>query len=547
MGKRGMRKIAAIIGLALTLSVPGYLVVLDITTPRIEVSEQDLLAHRISGEQVVKVPELLEYGHPSVTITVEVDRDGSVRSASVGRFDGIFGLNYGLAVHAARHWKFRPFIKDGKPVKATGRIKIGYRGKEIWADPNAPFPEIDFNNLEINLFRSSCDGTCPAYDVKIDGKGVVTFHAMTVEDYAANIQERGKPLNKYHGYFAGGVLAPGIHVTRISRSEVERLVKKFQAARFFGLSDEYISTIPDFPDFTLSFRTGKNKKTVLDYGGLAAGMPKAVKELQDEVDRVANAKRWIEGDGETIKSLETEGFDFRSPTAQLMLADAVAIAPDSFVFDLLDRGVPLEAKVSDHTDVFPLGEFLVMQAAQNGRIAVFNKLAEMGWLRRLSKKGAERALLTGCGCNAEIAERLIKAGADPAARDGYDRTALMIAAALSHDDCGNPANKQTLIRTLVRLGVPINASDRKGETALFRANDLVTIKSLLAAGADPNIRSKNGDWAVLDQGDDEVIFAMLRAGANPHVSNTYYRSIRHKAELSDLRRTLEWLDKHGIE
>jgi hypothetical protein len=48
-------------------------------------------------------------------------------------------------------------------------------------------------------------------------------------------------------------------------------------------------------------RNGR-RKVVVDYGGTAAGMPESVRELQDEIDRVANSARWVMRNGEPVRT-----------------------------------------------------------------------------------------------------------------------------------------------------------------------------------------------------------------------------------------------------
>jgi ankyrin repeat protein len=76
---------------------------------------------------------------------------------------------------------------------------------------------------------------------------------------------------------------------------------------------------------------------------------------------------------------------------------------------------------------------------------------------------------------AEVAQVLLKAGANPRMRDGMDNTLLMMAA-----NTGN----SSLIKLFLELGLDVNANNDSGRTALMyavRQENLVGLKTLLDA------------------------------------------------------------------
>ncbi|MBV9905769.1 MAG: hypothetical protein JO346_14435 [Alphaproteobacteria bacterium] len=134
----------------------------------------------------------------------------------------------------------------------------------------APMPEIgDWHSLKITLHRSMCFGRCPAYTVTVDGSGRVVFNGES--DTAVQGEAR----------------------RRISRAAVRRLYAAFRAAQFFSLRDEYRAQVTDLPEYRIGIAFDGTSKSVLDYAGPMAGMPQAVRDLEDLIDKTAGTAKWI--------------------------------------------------------------------------------------------------------------------------------------------------------------------------------------------------------------------------------------------------------------
>lgn len=141
--------------------------------------------------------------------------------------------------------------------------------------PTVRPPEI--SNLEIRLQRTVCYGFCPAYTVTISGDGQV----------------------RYEG--ASFVNAVGERTATIPREDVTRLVARFDEIGFDRLDDAYRAQVTDLPTYRVSITRNGRTKMVVDYGGLSAGMPRAVRDLQDEIDRVAGTAQWVLRDGQPVR------------------------------------------------------------------------------------------------------------------------------------------------------------------------------------------------------------------------------------------------------
>ena len=95
------------------------------------------------------------------------------------------------------------------------------------------------------------------------------------------------------------------------------------------------------------------------------------------------------------------------------------------------------------------------------------------------------------GCDGEMIEILLKAGADVDARTVYGHTALMTAAAFG---------RREVVRLLMEAGADVQARTELGKTVLNGAvgpvDDPEIIEALIAAGADVNAKDNVG-WTPL--------------------------------------------------
>lgn len=143
----------------------------------------------------------------------------------------------------------------------------------------APTTTASEGPVMITLTRTVCFGFCPAYTVTINGDGQVTYRG----DRFVNVT--------------------GEHQAQIPREDVQALLRRFDQIGFETLRDAYRARVTDLPTYTITLERNGRRKVVADYGGLSAGMPQAVRELQDEIDRVANTAQWVLRDGQPVRDL----------------------------------------------------------------------------------------------------------------------------------------------------------------------------------------------------------------------------------------------------
>jgi hypothetical protein len=490
---------------------------------------------RLTGETVVMGKEA---SFADLTVLVTIDTTGKVIAATVP--DNFEKLDPAPALAAVRQWKFRPQTFDGRPVNAVGRVSVTYRAPSIPPDTSVPFPKGDPADTSITLDRGACYGTCPDYRVTVHGDGLVEFE--TREDHF-----KGTAAQVHLEYNGHNVLLPGQHTARVDPMTVAKLLDRFRAAHFFGLKNGYFYGATDNPTQVLTVRVGNATKSVTDYIGTMAGMPQEVRDLEDAVDEAAGTALWVEGNEQTLAELDASHFNYRS-TAGAKLAVAAARKfsdyrpspnTESFLIGLVDRGVPLAAKIDNAT----VGTTLLQVAANKGSEGLFAKLNKSNVLAETPRSVITRAF-GDVGCSAIIARILVAKGADPHfVRDSGTALTRLRGSGGSCDD--HPEKMMELARTLIALGVPLEARDNLGWTALMGCDSPELAQLLLSHGANPNARAKDGTTPVLATDDDRVAVILLRAGADPLARNDQ-GSVRSNAIKSAWPATIAWLDQHNV-
>jgi len=161
---------------------------------------------------------------------------------------------------------------DPQPPAATATVAEGGATREATTGLGKDRSErADTKGTVVRLERSECYGTCPAYSVEIHGDGSI--------DYEGNAYVANK----------------GRQRAQIAPDALVALAARFDKAGFFRLdwADPCDAVATDNPTATLTFTTGLRTRTIADYHGNGC-MPKVLRDLEDEVDRVAGTARWVE-------------------------------------------------------------------------------------------------------------------------------------------------------------------------------------------------------------------------------------------------------------
>lgn len=201
---------------------------------------------------------------------VVVDAQGAVESVKI--LDGPRPV-LKKAAAAERQLHFKPFLRNGRPVRATFEQCVEVIPEERWGQ-RQPFPTVrNWKTVKISFERRHrCDEPrCLDYKMEISGDGIVRF-----------TRTRWASLN------------PMQRTAHLSLPDVRRLIEEFEQASFFSMLDRYVYPLTDGTGTTLTVSFDGQSKTVHEYAGLAAGSPTALIQLEKAVMQVAGANGWLE-------------------------------------------------------------------------------------------------------------------------------------------------------------------------------------------------------------------------------------------------------------
>ncbi|HEX8655489.1 MAG TPA: DUF6438 domain-containing protein [Allosphingosinicella sp.] len=490
------------------------------------VTAYQLERHRLAGLTHVRVA-----GAPDepAEVPLEVTVDEAGRVAAAGPVRPSYALYPGPpprpwqdeAQAQVRSWRFRPFVRDGRPVAVRGYVHLRVLPPAAVLARRVAFPEFPREQVRITLRRHGCYGVCAAYDVTISGDGRVRFNGVS------------------------DTLLDGVREYEIPVERVERLIERFREADFWSLDSHYQAMMTDSPTYELTFAAGGRSKTVTDYVGHLAGMPDAVRELEYAVDEAAETSRWIHGSESTLDALAAAGFDFRSEEAAHLVIASIGVAPDSLPLGLIERGAPLDASPPPCHGCreSSVREAALAAAILHGRPALFDRLASDAAIRAMVDEERDTHLLAAAYVHSpHMVERLLAGGARIGATSFGAGTVLH--RALDEPwELAPDADQPALVRLLLARGVDVNARDGIGWTALQQAydNGAEIVRMLLAAGADVNAGAVGGHPLLYLTRDEEVALIALEAGADRTLRDMEGRALPEMARRYGWSRVLALL------
>jgi ankyrin repeat protein len=168
------------------------------------------------------------------------------------------------------------------------------------------------------------------------------------------------------------------------------------------------------------------------------------------------------------------------------------------------------------------GKLSLAQAAKLGDRDAVRSLLNGPAKEDVAKAEGTVALLAAASRNdLEMADLLLRAGADPRGVNEYGATALYAAAAAGNADAAMTAK-------LLAAGTDPNAALFSGETPLMvaaRQGNAAIVSALLEGGADPNAQEKNG-------GQTALMWAI-----SEHHAKVTEALVKHKADVNALSKT----------
>ncbi|HEX7359593.1 MAG TPA: ankyrin repeat domain-containing protein [Bryobacteraceae bacterium] len=494
----------------------------------ISVEGQAVESHRLTHRAIIHQQLPPRYTTLNVCLQVVVNRSGGVDSARP-EYPNMREEKWARdeAITAEESQRFRPFLKDGTPVRVTFEDCVWIVPPVQWASPRVPFPAIrDWGSLRVWLTRTGCYGFCPEYSVEIRGTGEVLFD--------------GKQ----------NVLMLGHHHGRISAAALGDLLAAFRRADYFSLKDEYVAMITDNSTTTTSIEFDGHKKSVKDYVGFAAGMPEIVTELENKIDQLAGTDKWIRETPQSAPSLLAEGWDFQTPESGDLFAHAIQWKAKSVVDLFLQHGAPTAEQL-------PIA---LAAAARIGNLALVSRFsrdagdlpeptlacildaaAESGSLPTVRLLIASGAKVNGPYCkggmspligaalsgNPALVDEILKYHPDINAKGPVGETAL--SAFLGRSLFQSHARQ--IVASLIKAGADVNVrSGPDDETPIFHACELPGVAPLLIkAGADLNVRNQWTETPLMSCTDSDDLKALLAAGADPTLRDSLGKTAADEA------------------
>ncbi|MEI9905237.1 MAG: hypothetical protein WDN06_15750 [Asticcacaulis sp.] len=100
---------------------------------------------------------------------------------------------------------------------------------------------------------------------------------------------------------------------------------------------------------------------------------------------------------------------------------------------------------------------------------------------------------------------------------------------------------------LLALGADPKALDNNNTTVLQKlVNDTEIAKSLIGLGVDVNAKDKDGSCALLEVTNEDSALLLLNSGADPSVQNDFGDNIFSQADFYDWPKVQAWLKAHKI-
>jgi hypothetical protein len=496
------------------LSIVAILVTSACGADPVQISPTEASQHKIFDH--IRI-----YGLPSnrvepfgARLTLEVNEEGRIDKACVhsrSNEDSCLPLNRWLL----RDIRYRPFFRNGKAVSVKFYAEAQLLPPERKSYINVTFPATDLGSVKIHLWRGSCFGSCPAYDVNIDGSGNVTWqgHLNTILE------------GERHG--------------KITTAAVQKLVDMFAAANFLSLDDRYEASITDGPTYALTFSMAGHSKTVTDYIGLAVGMPKAVVDLEEAIDRVAGTERWVRGTTETVEILKKEGFDFTSERARDILLGS--LDRPAFLKALIAAGVPV-SRVRTGGKGGPHPNPLVVAIGSSDR-KVISILTDAGAAKGLTALEAGQMLEAAAGAaDPQLIRMVLELGPNSLFTAEAKLNALRAATLSSRTPFprnDSTFDKQGAIAVLLDTGADPNRLDERGELITEWMFEPQYIAQLVGAGANPNQKNKNGQIALLSNHSEEGTLYLMQVTKPGIADPAIAHALRERAKVFKFAKVLE--------
>lgn len=386
--------------------------------------------------------------------------------------------------------------------------------------------------------REGCFGTCPAYKVELFGNGTAVYEG------------------------SGFVDVLGRHRYRIDPEEVAKLVESARSKDLWSLRSQYTGNISDQASCRVTIALGDEVHAISDYVGRLAGMPEAVTEFENEIDKAAQSNAWIHLGLWAVDHLRESHFSFSSRESGEMLVRSIVdedATDDQAIVDLIKLGAPWWNRSRPHQRFHrPTGAALE-EALANQRDAVVELLIERGALRdggavdRQKLDGAFRAAIRGG--RLELVQRIWNAGGtlhpslsyvDVADDPKRVKKSAPVTLLLSHEpDQTAPWAGLEITKWLKAKGCDIHAHGADGRTLLHiaaHAGDVSMVRYVLDQGVAASTPGEFSLPALGSTHDEDIALVLLQAGTDISKMDDGGTQFRRYAIYNHWERVIAWLD-----
>ena len=274
----------------------------------------------------------------------------------------------------------------------------------------------------VELTRTGCYGTCPAYTVRIDANGKIEWKGFAY------------------------VAVKGTRTAVIESQKARGLLDQFRSSKFWSLCASYSKPITDSATTTTRVSMNGQTKTVSNYADSA---PQWVEEMEFKIDDAAETHRWRHGDPnmEPLSRIGSEAYYGKPGLTPLMRA--ASWKQEEKMKQILAEGADVSARDSS-------GWTALMYAAAVASDHPVKILLEAGADPNAASSRGSTALMASAFTGL-LDEQLLKAGAKINAQDADGVTTLMI--------LSSRGEAQEIAEAL-KAGADPNLKDKRGRTAL---------------------------------------------------------------------------------
>lgn len=438
---------------------------------------------------------------------------------------------------AMSDWRYRPFLRDGKPVAAVVREHVY---EQSTPQSHQPLPDVPLAQVTISLWRTGCFGTCPAYGVQIHGDGKVLYEG------------------------GGYVDVTGRHTYTIPKEQVAALVEDLRNMDLWSMERSYRAGITDSPTYTLKLQMGSQAHEIEDYVGEMVGMPRAISEFEDEIDRIGRTAEWTRLSMRSVERLQEEGFSFRSTEGADLLVRAVTNDDgndERAMLKLIDLGVPLAGGSASGRTVLVSKPPLLELALLNHRTDLIDPLIARGLLMTDGKPDQKKidsafhAAIRG-GRLALVEKMWGQAGthAHPSlffvdeaeVDDKHFRKQSPVTLLLSRPYRDKRWEGRRIARWLAGQGCDLKAHAANGGTLLHKAvdaGDIEFVRYLLAQGVDISAPGEFDLPALGSATNEDIALLLLQSKSDWKMDDGGAGFLRY-ARDQHWGRVLAWITSH---